>query len=81
MCLIYIYIEHILPLFVFSTPVADRECDCVDEGASSMYVYASVDIVATVYTYCRYLIYTYVSNIHIYILSLFVSVYKNGLEM
>ena len=63
-------IEHILPLFVYSTPLADRECDCVDEVACSMYVYVSMDIVATVYTYCRYLIYTYVSSIYIYIVTI-----------
>ena len=57
-CLIYMRIEHILPLSVYSTPLADRECDCVDEVACSMYVYVSMVIVATVYTYCRYLMYT-----------------------
>jgi len=69
-CLIYMRIEHILPLSVYSTPLADRECDCVDEVACSMYVYVSMVIVATVYTYCRYLMYTYVSSIYIYIVTI-----------
>jgi len=39
---IHVHIEHILPQFVYSTPLANRECDCVDKVACSTYVYASV---------------------------------------
>jgi len=39
-----------------------------------------MDIVATVYTYCRYLIYTYVSDIHIHIVTIR-EFFKNGLKI
>jgi len=101
---IYIYC-HTLSIFVYSTPLADKECacvakvaiwyvymwliymyiatirlpnsacqnwecNCVDEVACSMYVHESMDIVATVYTYCCYLKYVHVSDIHIYIVTI-----------
>jgi len=133
-CLNYMYV---VPLFVYSTPFADRECACVDEVACSIYIYiyvywclyvhmyigasaselhiciatirplnsacrvgvwlcgrscvfdvhiyTSMEIVPTVYTYCRYLTYVYVSDIYARIytdtLPLFVIVHTNGLEM
>jgi len=64
---LYIYI---LPLFVYPTPLAYRECTCVDKVACSMYVYESMDIVATINTYSCYLICIYVSDIHILIVSI-----------
>jgi len=42
----------------------------VDEVGCSMYVYESMDIVSTIYTYCCCLICVYVSDIHIYILTI-----------
>jgi len=40
--LTYMYVSdiHILQLFVYSTPLACWECDCVDEVACSIYIYA-----------------------------------------
>jgi len=69
MCLIYIYIATIrLP----NSACQNWECACVDEVACSMYVYASMDIVAIVYTYCCYLICVYASDIHIYIVTSYI---------
>jgi len=56
-CVWYSYILSMYCHYFFSTRLANRECCCVDKVACSMYVYASMDIVATVYTYCCYLIY------------------------
>jgi len=44
----YIYI---LQIFVYSTPLACWECACLDEVARRC-MYASMDMVDTVYTYC-----------------------------
>ena len=81
LALVHLNCIYVLPLFVYSTPLAGWECDCVDEVAFSMHIYTSMDIVATVYTYCRYLIYIYMCLKYTYILPLFVSVDENDLEM
>ena len=78
---IYVHIEHILPQFVYSIPLTNRECDCVDKVACSMYVYAFVVwILSLPYIHIVAIIRIYVSDIHIHIVTIR-EFFKNGLKI